>query len=749
MQFYIVPALLMLFGATHIHGVSASSSNNLRRHLLPGGADADADATHFMECVLYLKVVDYVNGDEKKSWSCEFTIEQAATFGGVDMMDIEGLTLEAIEAKGAISGETIIRVKSAYVEQSKSKTVLQIPQDSDFEVEKMEETDVRRAHNRRARRQRHRNLAETTGTRKVLVVRVIDKTGIAMDQDAVQLEDDIFSDAVSLKTQYAACSHDQLILEPATEFGTDVAGVFINGIVDVTVDATATNGLSTTFEDLAVAKVTTDYGGGNSLGDTYDLVLYCLPPGTVSDTGKSWLAYAYANRWDSYYNSDMDSCSNIADTMHETGHNFNLDHSGIKGDGEYTDHSGMMGGSPGGDDTPKQCFNAAKSFQLGWYPTQIKSYNPLDYVSNPQSFVMNGVADYEKDGSNGLALVSLRLENEGLEGGVDYYIGYNRAFGANIGTDAVPNTVTVHEKENLEDPTTRDGFGQSWRLAAMEAGQYKIQNYGGSIIDVFVTVDSIDGKEASITISTSSDTTLTLPPTEPPTKTPTKTPTLPPTTPPTEPPTSDQTTLPPTKTPTKTPTLPPTTPPTEPPTSDQTTLPPTKTPTKTPTLPPTTPPTEPPTSDQTTLPPTKTPTKSPTLPPTTPPTKSPSNSPSNSPTSFKETTIPPTTTPGPCTNSNGTVKINKNRTTTCNKLKNKHSKKKRKFCKINAVFNACPGECNSKCTCKDNFSFKLNGERKKYKCKNVGEDRQPGCSGTVKTNTLVEDVCPNKCGVCF
>ena len=44
---------------------------------------------------------------------------------------------------------------------------------------------------------------------------------------------------------------------------------------------------------------------------------------------------------------------------------------------------------------------------------------------------------------------------------------------------------------------------ESWRLAAMEAGgKYRIQNYGESIYDVLVTVNSINGKEAYITIST-------------------------------------------------------------------------------------------------------------------------------------------------------------------------------------------------------------------------------------------------------
>ena len=97
---------------------------------------------------------------------------------------------------------------------------------------------------------------------------------------------------------------------------------------------------------------------------------------------------------------------------------------------------------------------------------------------------------------------------------------------------------------------------------------------------------------------------------------------------------------------------------------------------------------------------------------------------------------------------NGTVQINKKKTTTCDELKN-NGTKKRKFCKMNAAFNACPGVCNIKCTCKDNMKFRLDGKRKKYKCKNVGKDGQPECNGTVNKKTLVEDVCPKKCDVCF
>ena len=120
------------------------------------------------------------------------------------------------------------------------------------------------------------------------------------------------------------------------------------------------------------------------------------------------------------------------------------------------------------------------------------------------------------------------------------------------------------------------------------------------------------------------------------------------------------------------------------------------------------------------------------------------------------TTNPPSYLPSgmypsshPCTNSNGTVQLTKKKTTTCAKLEEGSSKKKKKYCKIPDVFQACPGVCNTKCTCTDEKKFKLNGEEKKYKCKKVGKKGQPECSGTVNNKTLVEDVCPKKCDVCF
>jgi len=248
------------------------------------------------ECVLFKKDMQFEDGTSVESWSCELTQEQALASGGVEMVDIVGLTREAIEAKGAVSGETIMKAKSAYVEHiddadNHVKTVLHVSEDSEYEVEEMDwKTDVRHARNRRARRQRHRNLADSSpGTLTVLVVRTIDSNDIQLEADALQLKDDVFDDAVCIKTQYAACSHDQLVIEQATEFSTTVnttigdveVEVEVDGIVDFKLTIPVCSGKSL-IESAAFNKATSLFGGGSSLSSTFDLVMFCQPPGTGS-----------------------------------------------------------------------------------------------------------------------------------------------------------------------------------------------------------------------------------------------------------------------------------------------------------------------------------------------------------------------------------------------------------------------------------------------------------------------------------
>jgi hypothetical protein len=174
-----------------------------------------------------------------------------------------------------------------------------------------------------------------------------------------------------------------------------------------------------------------------NLPDQFDLVMFCMSPGTGSD----WEAFANINRWDSHYSDEW--CGAVSAQLNEIGCNLNLAHSGEGNrrnyQNVYEDKSGMMGSSFQNDDAPKRCFNGPKNCQLGWYSRQNRTIDPIygepaimTEISKTRNFIMNGGVDYNIKGDTENKLVSLRLRQRGSE--LDYYIGYNRAFGFNMGT---------------------------------------------------------------------------------------------------------------------------------------------------------------------------------------------------------------------------------------------------------------------------------------------------------------------------
>merc|ERR1712194_146552 len=244
----------------------------------------------------------------------------------------------------------------------------------------------------------------------------------------------------------------------------------------------------------------------------YDLVMVCQPPGSGS-----WVAYAYINSWISFYNDYW--CQKVSAQMHEVGHNLGLGHSN-QGSQAYGDQSGMMGFSYNKDDGPKMCFNAAKNFQLGWYGNQQESFNPLENKNTVQNFVLNGVDDYQKEGTTNGELITLRLVEFGDEFdqsinnyGKDYYVGFNRNTGVNSGTIEAANQVVLFEKATGGP----DGYGESNRIADLNVdGSFIISNFKGTAFDVIIRVKSIsnNGRDANIQIITQDDGVPTESPTE-------------------------------------------------------------------------------------------------------------------------------------------------------------------------------------------------------------------------------------------
>jgi hypothetical protein len=82
--------------------------------------------------------------------------------------------------------------------------------------------------------------------------------------------------------------------------------------------------------------------------------------------------------------------------MHELGHNLGIQHSGDRSattDNEkiYGDMSGYMGFLHG-NGQPRMCFNAAKSWKLGWYEDKAVIVSPS---TSSWSGRLMGISDYD------------------------------------------------------------------------------------------------------------------------------------------------------------------------------------------------------------------------------------------------------------------------------------------------------------------------------------------------------------------
>jgi hypothetical protein len=285
--------------------------------------------------------------------------------------------------------------------------------------------------------QPQRRLASPTGTLNTLVVRV--NAQDLSPPPAADLSEDIFGDEYCLKSQYDRCSYGQLQIQEYSPGAISNVPTAANapGVVDVTVNVNASGNTRQAIQAEANTQLQTLLGVSDP-GTLFDLVLFCMPPGTGT-----WIAYAYINKWDSYYNNDW--CQAMSSQMHEVGHNIGLHHSGeYEGTDsvqEYGDQTDMMGYSYRSDDTPVMCFNPAKNWQVGWYTDQQIALDPNnDLSTDPTSYILNGVVDYGTQGN----YIVIRLNN--------FYIGFNRAADFNIGVQEAPNQITVIEK--LGEPST-------------------------------------------------------------------------------------------------------------------------------------------------------------------------------------------------------------------------------------------------------------------------------------------------------
>jgi len=358
-------------------------------------------ATGTIECVLWELNIDFQGYDEDY-WLCNF--EDPSLFGGdpnkkiYTVEDGEELTTEAfhefLELNAVTSGKTVIVLSEAAVFDD--KMIINID-DILALKEKDNHTEPARQQNLRKQDRRQRRLTKKEGDIKTLVVRV--RAENSDPPSAADLSSDIFYDQANLKTQYEACSYGKLTVDPYLQGMTGVNGDTVNvpnaapGVIEITINESVDSNNNGNYKALEAAANTKlrEVLGTSQPDDLFDAVIFCMPPGAGN-----WLAYAYVGRWDSYYNDNW--CQSMSTLLHEVGHNLGLRHSGeytgSSAEMEYGDQSGLMGFSYNLDDTPLMCFNPAKNVQLGWYSDSVIEISRTALTSEPQTFLLNGVADY-------------------------------------------------------------------------------------------------------------------------------------------------------------------------------------------------------------------------------------------------------------------------------------------------------------------------------------------------------------------
>jgi len=321
----------------------------------------------------------------------------------------------------------------------------------------------------------NRRRLQVTGNKLIVIIRAMAPDSETTSSEAV-LKREILGiggeDSVNLASQYKACSYGQLTFSPST-LGND-------GSHTVNIETTVTGKSDSVIRGAMVTEANNDLGIQAALGNgSLQYVLLCIPPGTSG----GWIAYAYINSYLSVYNNRW--CEYPSGLMHEIGHNLGLAHSGDGGN-PYGDQSGMMGYSYNQDEGPAMCFNGAKSYQLGWFPTysqEVESDNPFFWNGDLVGFVDKDSMVGCAQGDSNCDKLIFRLKPQ--SGDNEYYVQFNRQLGFNSGTKEGGNQVMVVSRGRGTD------YSPSLIQAKLNAdNQYTISSFGihGSLT---ITVQSI------------------------------------------------------------------------------------------------------------------------------------------------------------------------------------------------------------------------------------------------------------------
>ena len=313
------------------------------------------------------------------------------------------------------------------------------------------------------------------GNKTILAIKV-DAMDAKTSTSIAQIKNTLFgieNKKVTFKSQMSACSFNKINFAPFN--GNTTGGNFIsNGAVEIFVpmsirDMTEGDEL----ENEVRKRMEEKYG---SLQNQFDHVIIILPK------NKKWnfFAYAYVHHWLSVFNDK--EIKFLGTIMHEIGHNLGLVHSS-KGRQEYGDESGVMGFSSNLEDDEK-CFNAVKSWQLGWYEDGHESINPFEKLFQGK---IVGIANYDIRGNNPVILKIV-----GHDDNNDYYVSFNRATGINSGSTKGSNKLFI----TSQNSTKFEDYSHV-KAILLEGESYKINNFAGSELTLQIIVDKISINKGS------------------------------------------------------------------------------------------------------------------------------------------------------------------------------------------------------------------------------------------------------------
>jgi len=315
--------------------------------------------------------------------------------------------------------------------------------------------------------------AEMIGERNVLLVR-ISGNDRQPKNSATELSNAFFSMAnnqQSFKKRYNLCSFGKLDFVPAE--GKHIK----NGVLDLRLNkniAGASIHGQLLNEITTAARLKLDV----SLPRTFDNVVYIVPEGTTYGNGgpTGWMAFAYIGAYLSIFNDG--NAMWLSHQVHEIGHNLGLQHS-AHGGITYGDQSGIMGYGYAQHNFPQMCFNAAKSWQLGWY--KEKSID-VDLTSGPHGIYLDAFVDYDNVPVGEYVLLKI---------GTMHAI-YNKQKGMNVETQEFQDKVTISQMASSEDlseavaalsPNEEYQFKDGDQNIHIMYCSTEAENVGGSLID--------------------------------------------------------------------------------------------------------------------------------------------------------------------------------------------------------------------------------------------------------------------------